>query len=101
MMKFQDAKGNHVFNEGEFVEVDFGKYFTYRKTDNLWAIEQGFMHEVDVLDGVRFARVLKTVAYVCVDEDASGKAVFQIWKIKKHNRYNESEPVLYSKLKRN
>ena len=59
------------------------------------------MHEVDVLDGVRFARVLKTVAYVCVDEDEYSKAVFQIWKIKKHNKYNELEPVLYSKLKRN
>lgn len=89
-------------NEGEFQECDFGKYFTYRKTDNLWAIEQGFMHEIDVGDGgVRFARVLKTVAYICVDEDAAGKAVFQIWKIKRHVRYNESEPVIYSKLKRN
>lgn len=89
-------------NEGEFQECEYGNYFTYRKTDNLWAIEQGFMHEIDVGDGgVRFARVLKTVAYVCVDEDANGKAVFQIWKIKKHLRYNESEPVLYSKLKRN
>lgn len=93
-------------NEGEFQECDFGNYFTYRKTDNLWAIEQGFMHEIDVGSGgignggVRFARVLKTVAYVCVDEDAEGKAVFEIWKIKKHNRYNQSEPVLYSKLKR-
>lgn len=100
MMKFQDSKGAHVLNQGEFQECDFGKYFTYRKTDNLWAIEQGFMHEVDVLDGVRFARVLKTVAYVCVDEDEYGKAVFQIWKIKKHVQYNESEPVVYSKLKR-
>jgi hypothetical protein len=45
------------------------------------------MHEVDVLDGVRFARVLKTVAYVCTDEDAAGKPVFQIWKIKKHSIY--------------
>ena len=88
-------------NEGEFQESDFGNYFTYRKTDNLWAIEQGFMHEIDVGNGgVRFARVLKTVAYVCVDEDAEGKAVFEIWRIKKHNRYNQSEPVLYSKLKR-
>lgn len=88
-------------NEGEFQECDFGKHFTYRKTDNLWAIEQGFMHEVDVLDGVRFARVLKTVAYVCVDEDEHGKPVFELWKIKKHVRYNDKEPVLYSKLKRN
>lgn len=88
-------------NEGEFQECDYGKHFTYRKTDNLWAIEQGFMHEVDVLDGVRFARVLKTVVYVCVDEDAYGKAVFEKWNIKNHSLYRENEPVLYSKLKRN
>ncbi len=88
-------------NIGEFQECEFGNYFTYSNTNNLWAIEQGFMHQIDVLDGVRFARVLKTVAYVCVDEDEYGKAVFQIWKIKKHNKYNASEPVLYSKLKRN
>jgi hypothetical protein len=81
MMTFKD------FNTGEFQEVEFGKYFTYRKTDNPWAIQQGFIHEIDVLDGVRFARVLKTVAYVCTDEDAEGKAVFQIWKIKKHVQY--------------
>jgi hypothetical protein len=88
------------FNIGEFQECEFGKYFTYSKTSNLWAIEQGFLHQVDVLDGVRFARVLKTVAYVCVDEDEYGKAVFQIWKIKKHVTYNQTEPVVYSKLKR-
>jgi len=88
MMKFQDANGAHVFNQGEFQECEFGKYFTYRKTDHPWAIEQGCTHEVDVLDGVRFARVLKTVAHVCIDEDDCGKAVFQIWKIKKHMRYN-------------
>jgi hypothetical protein len=76
-----------ALNTGEFQECEYGKYFTYRKTDNLWAIEHGYMHEVDVLDGVRFARVLKTVAYVCTDEDAAGKPVFQIWKIKKHSIY--------------
>jgi hypothetical protein len=77
-------------NIGEFQECEYGNYFTYRKTNNLWAIEQGFSHEIDVGDcQVRFARVLKTVAYVCTDEDASGKAIFQIWKIKKHNLYTK------------
>lgn len=77
-------------NVGEFQECDYGLYFTYRKTDNLWAIEQGYMHEIDVGDcQVRFARVLKTVAYVCTDEDAFGKAIFEIWKIKKHTLYTK------------
>jgi len=78
------------FNLGEFQEESYGNYFTYRKTTNVWAIEHGFMHEVDVGDcQVRFARVLKTVAYICTDEDANCKPVYEIWKIKKHNLYNK------------
>jgi hypothetical protein len=77
-------------NIGEFKEESYGKYFTYRKTDNLWAIAHGFMHEVDVGDcQVRFAKVLKTVAHICTDEDANGKPVHEIWQIKRHIFYTE------------
>lgn len=81
MMTFQDL------NEGEFQECDYGKYFTYRCTGNTWALLNGLTHEIDVGDGVRFARVLKTVAHVCTDEDAEGKAVIEKWMIKNHNKY--------------
>jgi hypothetical protein len=75
-------------NQGEFQEKEYGNYFTYRKTDNPWAIQNNLMHEVDVGDGgVRFANVLKTVAHVCIDEDSEGKAVLDTWKIKKHILY--------------
>ncbi len=50
--------------------------FEFRKTFNEWAIAQGMTHEVAVSGeglagdyGYRFARVLKTIAHVLVDED--------------------------------
>ena len=74
-------------NLGEFQEVTHGKYFTYRKTTDMWAIAEGFQHEIDVLDGIRFANVKKTVVHVCVDEDANGVAIVEKWNIKRHNIY--------------
>lgn len=74
-------------NAGEFQEVDHGRFFTYRLTNDAWATAAGYTHEIDVLDGVRFARVLKTVVHVCIDEDADGKPVQEIWKIKNHSKY--------------
>lgn len=71
-------------NIGEFTEVDYGKNFTYRNTSNLWALQQGLQHEVDVGDSVRFANVKRTVAYIAIDEDAKGNAVLEKWQIKKH-----------------
>jgi hypothetical protein len=38
-------------------------------------------------DSVRYATVAKTVAYVCVDEDADGNFVIEKWKIKQHKEY--------------
>ena len=74
-------------NEGEFQEKTKGNYFTYAKTEDPWAIANGCTHEIDVLDGVRFARVLKTVVHICLDEDEYGKALFWVWKIKNHRKY--------------
>ena len=68
--------------EGHFQEVDFGKDFSFRKTTNPWALSQGLEYEIDVLDGIRFCKLLKTVAYVCIDEDSEGKAILDKWKIK-------------------
>lgn len=76
-------------NLGEFQEQEFGNWFTYRKTNNTWALSQGLEFEIDVGDGVRFAKVLKTVAHVCCNEGDSGVAITEPWKIKKHNIYPE------------
>lgn len=74
-------------NIGEFQEADHGSYFTYKATNDKWAVENGYSHEIDVLDGVRFANVKRTVAYVVIDEDADGKPVVEKWFIKRHNVY--------------
>ena len=74
-------------NIGEIREADHGKWFSYRETKDPWALERGLPHELDVLDGVRFAKVLKTVAHVCCDEAADGSPKLAAWKIKKHIVY--------------
>jgi hypothetical protein len=67
---------------GEFRNRETGRYFTYRPTNDAWAAEQGFAHEIDVLDGVRYGNVLKTVAHICVDEGITEK-----WAIHHHSIY--------------
>lgn len=75
---------------GIFQEKDKGNWFTYRPTNDQWALDNGFLHEIDVLDGVRFANVKKTVVYVCVDEDAYGKSVVERWDIKGHEDWTKN-----------
>jgi hypothetical protein len=72
---------------GQFQEKEFKRYFEYRPTQNPWALANGLNYEIavgpDRIPQVRFAKILKTVAYVAVDEDAEGKPVLQKWDIKK------------------
>jgi hypothetical protein len=78
MLKFD------VKNIGEFQEKTCGKWFTYRSTDNPWALSNGLNFEIDVLDGVRFAKVKKTVVHVCVNEGDSGEPIIELWQLNKH-----------------
>lgn len=72
---------------GEFQEAEAGKWFTYQPTNDSWALAHGLTHEIDVLDGVRFAKVLKSRAHVCVDEAGDGAPVLQTWILKNHTSY--------------
>lgn len=71
---------------GQFQHKETGKYFEFRKTVNTTV--PGFEHypyEVFVgpqAESVRFARILKTVAYIAVDEDENGNPVEEKWPIK-------------------
>lgn len=76
-------------NIGAFQEKEKGHWFTYRPTTDQWALQQGFLHEIDVLDGYRFGNVKKTVAFIAVDEDEFGQAVVERWEIKKHTYYSQ------------
>ena len=71
---------------GTFQEKDTGNWFSYsaRTNSNDFATMVEYPHLVDVLDGTRFARVLKTVVYIIVDESPDGKPVVEKWSIKSY-----------------
>lgn len=75
-------------NLGEFQEYDRKCWFTYRTTLDPWALSHGLTHEVDVLDGVRFAIIKKTCARMCLSEGDSGKPILESWKFKRHNIFH-------------
>ena len=88
-------------NIGSFIEKEFKHEFTYRKTKDEWAIEQGYLHEIDVgtipngsdsfgfnAGDIRFGNVKKTVAYVlCSDWD--GEMELQKWTLAKNTVFSK------------
>jgi hypothetical protein len=83
MYKYSDK------NLGEFTESTQGCSFTYQPVDPewQWAVQHNLPHQIHVLDGFRAGLVLKTVAYICVDEAADGTPVLEKWSIKKHIKF--------------
>lgn len=79
--------------QGCFTHKQFGTFFefsTAKPAEFAWAGPEFNMKVwVSVLgDGAwRLAKVLKTVAYVIVDEDDYGKPVVEHWPIKKFELY--------------
>ena len=45
-------------------------------------------HLIWTLDGFRFGKVLKTVAYIATDETPDGQPIFEKWAIKDHHKYD-------------
>lgn len=87
---------------GRFQEKEFGVIFEYAELDPSashfeYDKAQGATHVVFVgpwsrpqpgIDrGTRAAIVKRTVAYVAVDEDENGRAVWEKWHIAKHYQY--------------
>jgi hypothetical protein len=72
-----------VGDAGVFYLPETRKYFTFRPTADEWAAKHELIHAIDVLDGVRFGVVRKSVAYVAVDEDEYGNPVLERWSITK------------------
>jgi hypothetical protein len=70
---------------GEFRLPETGKWFSYTANDagvSIWS-EYPFLVAVGPnAEEVRYARILKTVAYVVVDEDEYGLPVEEKWQIK-------------------
>jgi len=74
---------------GQFVERERGKYFEY----DAFSDSAEYPHRVWVTtpwkgidSGWRYAKVLKTVVHIVVDEDENG-FVIKKWSIKNHSVY--------------
>ena len=58
---------------GSFIEADYGHTFEYAiRPDEGIDFAPDCPHIVYVADRIRYARVLKTVAYIAVDDDDDG-----------------------------
>jgi hypothetical protein len=75
---------------GEFQEVTFGEYFSYRSVEegdffpDRW-IKDGFDKVLILADNnIRLCKVIRTRCYVVIDEDCTGNPVVVPWKIRKH-----------------
>jgi hypothetical protein len=51
------------------------------------------IHEIDVLDGIRFAIVRKSIAYVAIDEDQYGNPVLEKWQITKRRIFQSVRAI--------
>lgn len=72
---------------GQFRHAETGVTFEYSMArDRPFGNEYGYA--VWMRAGVmRYAKVLKTVAYVVVDEGADGRAITERWQLRSHQEY--------------
>ncbi len=75
---------------GMFIEKEKGNHFEYSSnTTDYWVTIEDYPHKVWVRDGWRYAKVLKTVAYIVIDEADDGSPIVQKWELKKNTNYNQ------------
>jgi|TARA_R110000764_G_scaffold466_1_gene1816 hypothetical protein len=72
---------------GSFIEKDVNGWHEYSLNQEEMTNSWEFPHILHTNDGFRYAKVLKTVAYIAVDEDAYGRPVVEKWFIKQHREY--------------
>lgn len=78
---------------GCFTHKETDKTFYYSEHQGEFDTIPDATHLVEVLAGVgvfypyRAAKVLRTVAYIAVDEDEYGNVVWEKWPIKKHRQF--------------
>ena len=84
-MAYRDRELNRV---GEMVEKDYGNGYTYGvNVDGIYEDYPNIVYVNDVVgSGYRYAKVLKTVAYIVVDEDDDGPVV-EKWYLKSNLVY--------------
>lgn len=77
---------------GSFYHKETDVFFEYSTNTEDMTTSWEFPHKIWVLNGTafRYARVLKTVAYIAVDEDDTGRPVVEKWNIKQNRVYPRS-----------
>ena len=89
-----DYDKQYAKDSGEFYLPETRKYFSFRPAiKNSWAEKHNLIHEVDVLDGIRFAIVRKSIAYVAIDEDQYGNPVLEKWVITKRRIFQSVRAI--------
>lgn len=83
---------------GGFREAEIGHWFDYAvRPDDGVDFAPDAPHVIyvggQIGDRTRYARVLKTVAYVVTDEDEAGQPVWQKWQLRDHRNYPTSWAV--------
>ncbi len=75
---------------GQFRESEYGQFYEYAARPEGYGgdFAPEAQHLVYVSDGsFRYARVLKTVAYIVIDEGEEGAPIEERWHLKRHNPY--------------
>lgn len=73
---------------GSFREADQRNLFEYAiRPDEGIDFAPDCPHIVYVQDGVRYARVLKTVAWIAVGENDDGSPIYEKWTLREHHQY--------------
>jgi hypothetical protein len=78
---------------GYFRNAETDAHFEYadRGEAHYWpeARADEWPHIIFTGDGTRCARVLKTRAYIAVDEDEFGRPIAERWDVKQHRQYDQ------------
>lgn len=86
MFNYKQSNDGQI--NGAFQEKSYGNYFSYcQNSDTHWLDQKEYPHKIHTIDGFRYARVLKTVAHVVVDENEYGEPVVEKWEITNHRKY--------------
>lgn len=80
---------------GSFVEVDHGNYFNFVKLAEPFYDDLRNRFDYKIYVGpngeeTRFANIVKTRAYVAIDEDAFGGFITETWKIRSRRDHETS-----------
>jgi len=92
------ARGDNVsLLLGCFREADRGHWFEFAVRPEKTFAPSDFApdcpHIIFLNESYRFAKVLKTVAWICVDEDETGQPIMEKWQLRSHRTYDTAWAV--------